>query len=71
MRLFCLDYDDLSEKEFQLLFKWSYRFTELKIESIEMREKDNNEVLYVIGFYPNRSAYDLMNLIKGKTVIEP
>jgi len=36
-----------------------------------MREKDNNEVLYVIGFYPNRSAYDLMNLIKGKTVIEP
>lgn len=65
-----MDFTELTEKEFGLLYKWAYRFPDLKIESIQRYER-GNEILYRITHYPNRSAFDLMDLIQGRTVFEP
>ena len=70
-RFFSMDFSELTEKEFGLLYKWGYKFPELKIESIEVRKNDYEQDIYVVSYYPNRSAFDLMNLVKGRTVIEP
>lgn len=69
-RFFGMDFRELTEKEFGLLYKWGYKFPELKIESVQRYEQED-EILYHITYYPNRSAFDLMNLIKGRTAIDP
>ena len=63
-----MDFSELTEREFGLLYKWAYRFPDLKIESIQRYWQDD-EILYHITYYPNRSAIDLMDLIQGRKVI--